>query len=83
MQIIVSIALLWRILGVASLGGLAVMIGTSPLQVIFGKILASMTKEIMMKKDSRIKLTNEVWYCFSFLFGQDDDNKNGYLTFAK
>lgn len=60
LQIIVSIALLWRILGVASLGGLAVMIGTSPLQVIFGKILAGMTKEIMMKKDSRIKLTNEV-----------------------
>eukprot|EP01127_Copromyxa_protea_P010845 TRINITY_DN2685_c0_g3_i1.p1 TRINITY_DN2685_c0_g3~~TRINITY_DN2685_c0_g3_i1.p1 ORF type:complete len:1581 (+),score=418.17 TRINITY_DN2685_c0_g3_i1:533-4744(+) len=59
-QIIVSIALLWRILGVASLGGLAVMIGTSPLQVIFGKILATMTKDIMMKKDKRIKLTNEI-----------------------
>lgn len=52
------------------------MIGTSPLQVIFGKVLASMTKDIMMKKDKRIKLTNEVTSISVILLTDEDPSRD-------
>eukprot|EP01125_Pyxidicula_operculata_P020715 TRINITY_DN7733_c0_g1_i1.p1 TRINITY_DN7733_c0_g1~~TRINITY_DN7733_c0_g1_i1.p1 ORF type:complete len:1515 (-),score=405.79 TRINITY_DN7733_c0_g1_i1:221-4765(-) len=60
LQIIISVALLWRVLGVASIGGVAVLILTSPIQILTGKLLANMTKEMMSRKDKRIKATSEV-----------------------
>jgi ATP-binding cassette subfamily C (CFTR/MRP) protein 1 len=60
LQIIVSIALLWNVLGYASFGGIAVLILTSPTQILIGRVMAGLQRDIMKKKDARIKTTNEV-----------------------
>lgn len=59
-QIIVSIVMLWDVLGPSVLAGLGVLILLIPVNVKITRILSGIQKQLMAKKDSRIKLMNEV-----------------------
>lgn len=60
LQIIVSIALLWRYLGVASLAGLATMIIFIPINIFLSNKSKMLQIQKLKYQDSRIKLTNEI-----------------------
>lgn len=60
LQIIVSIALLWQYLGVASLAGLATMIIFIPLNIFLSSRAKILQVQKLKLQDSRIKLTNEI-----------------------
>lgn len=59
-QIGVSLGLLWRVVGVSTLGGLAVMILLIPVNAVLARWLGSIQKEMMKHKDARNKIVNEV-----------------------
>eukprot|EP01130_Rhizamoeba_saxonica_P012730 TRINITY_DN5400_c0_g1_i3.p1 TRINITY_DN5400_c0_g1~~TRINITY_DN5400_c0_g1_i3.p1 ORF type:complete len:1259 (-),score=257.85 TRINITY_DN5400_c0_g1_i3:635-4294(-) len=59
-QLIVSLVMLWKVVGVSTLGGLAVMILMMPFNIVIGKKVAGYQKKMMTSKDKRNKLVNEV-----------------------
>jgi ABC-type multidrug transport system fused ATPase/permease subunit len=59
-QLIISIFLLFRILGWSAFAGLAVMIAVLPLNVFFSNQFSQAHKRIMSATDGRIHTTNEV-----------------------
>jgi ATP-binding cassette subfamily C (CFTR/MRP) protein 1 len=59
-QITISLLLLWRLLGVATLAGVAVMILLIPINLRITRILIGYQKELMATKDVRTKVTNEI-----------------------
>jgi glycopeptide antibiotics resistance protein len=59
-QIIVSIFMLWRYIGVASLAGLAIMLVFIPFNIGLGTISKNLRKKKLVLTDSRIKATNDM-----------------------
>jgi hypothetical protein len=59
-QIIVSIFMLWRYIGVASLAGLATMLVFIPFNIGLGTISKNLRKKKLVLTDSRIKATNDM-----------------------
>lgn len=60
LQIILSLAMLWRYLGVASLAGLATMIVFIPINIFLSNRTKVLQTQKLKLQDSRIKLTNEM-----------------------
>lgn len=60
LQIIISVAMLWRYLGVASLAGLATMILFIPINIYLSNKSKMLQISKLKYQDSRIKLTNEI-----------------------
>ncbi|GIZ02574.1 multidrug resistance-associated protein 1, partial [Caerostris extrusa] len=60
LQIVIAIYLLWQQLGVATLGGLAVMILVIPLNGVISLFIRRFQMRLMKDKDQRTKLMNEI-----------------------
>lgn len=60
LQIILCMALLWKILGIAAFWGLCVMIMMQPFPVIIGRLFERTQKNLMTASDHRIKKVNEL-----------------------
>ena len=60
LQIIVSMVLLYRLVGAASLVGVAVMIAVMPINAIMLLKLRKLQEENMKEKDKRVKLVSEL-----------------------
>ncbi|CAL1297889.1 unnamed protein product [Larinioides sclopetarius] len=60
LQIVIAIYLLWKQLGVATLGGLAVMILMIPLNGVISVFIRNFQVKLMKDKDKRTKLMNEI-----------------------
>lgn len=60
MQIIISMVLLWQLLGVAALIGLLVMVAIMPINYKVAQKMGVFQKELMGMKDKRGKATNEI-----------------------
>ncbi|GIY40685.1 multidrug resistance-associated protein 1 [Caerostris darwini] len=60
LQIVIAIYLLWQQLGVATLGGLAVMILVIPMNGVISLFLRRFQMRLMKDKDRRTKLMNEI-----------------------
>ncbi|CAL1291845.1 unnamed protein product [Larinioides sclopetarius] len=60
LQIVIAIYLLWKQLGVATLGGLAVMILVIPLNGVITVFIRNFQVKLMKDKDKRTKLMNEI-----------------------
>jgi hypothetical protein len=65
-QILVALGLLWQILGWASIGGLVVIIISLPINYFIGKKQSSLEQLIMVSRDKRAKVTNEVFSEYFF-----------------
>jgi ATP-binding cassette subfamily C (CFTR/MRP) protein 1 len=59
-QVIVSLYMLWVLLGPSVLAGLAVMILTTPVSAVIMKKLGTIQEKMMQSKDLRTKIMNEV-----------------------
>jgi len=59
-QIGISTILLWRIVGWATIGGVALMVLLIPFNSWLARIQGNIQKEMMKCKDKRTKITNEV-----------------------
>lgn len=59
-QIIICMYMLWRLVGVAVLGGVAVMILVIPLNTVLARKQGGIQKKMLVNKDNRLKVTNEV-----------------------
>ncbi|KAH9380694.1 hypothetical protein HPB48_001532 [Haemaphysalis longicornis] len=59
-QVVLATYLLWQQLGVATVGGLAVMIGLLPVNAFITGFLRKYQVSVMEQKDRRIKLMNEM-----------------------
>lgn len=59
-QIIVSLALLYRIIGVSVFAGLAVLLLMIPINIHISRVLSVLQKQMMTFKDARNKIINEV-----------------------
>ena len=59
-QVIIAIYLLWNQLGVATIAGVTVMILLIPVNAYFSKKIRLIHNEVMIFKDKRIKLMNEI-----------------------
>lgn len=59
-QIIVSLVLLYRIVGVSVFAGLAVLVLMIPLNIHISRVLSVLQKTMMTAKDARNKVINEV-----------------------
>ncbi len=59
-QVIVSIILLWRLVGPSVLAGVALMVLTTPANAFLMKKMGVIQKDMMKSKDARVKIMNEV-----------------------
>jgi ABC-type multidrug transport system fused ATPase/permease subunit len=59
-QIGISLVLLWQVVGVATFGGVAVMVLLIPLNSWLARVQGAIQKEMMTCKDNRTKIVNEV-----------------------
>eukprot|EP00026_Physarum_polycephalum_P000464 Phypoly_transcript_00465.p1 GENE.Phypoly_transcript_00465~~Phypoly_transcript_00465.p1 ORF type:complete len:1411 (+),score=128.73 Phypoly_transcript_00465:182-4414(+) len=59
-QIAIAMYMLWKLVGVAVLGGVAVMILVIPLNTLMARKQGAIQKKMLVNKDQRIKATNEV-----------------------
>lgn len=59
-QLVVAIALLWRVMGLSSIPGLIVMIFLLPINIALAKGFGYTQKKIMKATDKRIHTTNEI-----------------------
>lgn len=60
LQIFLSLWLLWRLLGPSCLGGLAVILLIMPLTKIVAQWMGEKQKRLMVAKDDRVQINNEV-----------------------
>ena len=82
-QLVVAIALLYKILGWSSVAGIAIMLLVMPLNLFFAGQFSSSQKRIMASTDGRIHTTNEVlqniriikYFSWELRFAQDVDDK--------
>lgn len=56
---LVSIIMLWRLVGPSALAGFGVMVLTAPLNAVLARKLSAVQKQIMALRDRRIKTMNE------------------------
>ncbi|KAH7132850.1 hypothetical protein EDB81DRAFT_806620 [Dactylonectria macrodidyma] len=59
-QLVVAIVLLWRVMGLSAIPGLAVMAFLLPISHCLARCLSSTSKKILAATDQRINATNEV-----------------------
>ncbi|KAK7532705.1 ATP-dependent bile acid permease-like protein [Phyllosticta citricarpa] len=59
-QVVVSVALLYRILGWSSIAGICTMILLLPVNMLISKKFSSIQKQILAATDARINTTNEI-----------------------
>ncbi|KAF2143052.1 uncharacterized protein K452DRAFT_225934 [Aplosporella prunicola CBS 121167] len=59
-QVVVSVLLLYRILGLSSIAGIGMMILLLPVNMLISKRFAAIQKQILAATDARIHTTNEI-----------------------
>ncbi|KAF2086979.1 hypothetical protein K490DRAFT_43016 [Saccharata proteae CBS 121410] len=59
-QVVVSVVLLYRLLGLSSIAGIGMMILLLPVNMLISKRFASIQKQILAATDARIHTTNEI-----------------------
>ncbi|KAK0631184.1 ATP-dependent bile acid permease [Lasiodiplodia hormozganensis] len=59
-QVVVSVLLLYRILGLSSVAGIGMMIFLLPINMLISKRFAAIQKQILAATDARIHTTNEI-----------------------
>lgn len=59
-QIAIAMYMLWKLVGVAVLGGVAVMVLVIPLNTLLARKQGAIQKRMLINKDQRLKATNEV-----------------------
>lgn len=82
-QLIVSVCLLYRVMGLSAIPGFIVMAALLPVNIAFAKAFSSTQKKIMAATDKRIQTTNEVlqnirivkYFAWELRFGKIVDEK--------